>query len=180
MAKLSPLFFLPPVIFAALAGLFVAGMQRENADELPSTFIGQPAPDVPVTRLGTLAPFDAAALRDGEIKLVNFWASWCAPCRVEHPNLTALQDEGIAIYGVNYKDDPDKALAFLAELGDPYRGVGADVAGRVAFEWGVYGVPETFVLDGDGTVLLRVAGPVTERTLRDRIRPAMAAAAATN
>jgi cytochrome c biogenesis protein CcmG, thiol:disulfide interchange protein DsbE len=178
MARVSPLFIVPPVIFAAFAGLFVAGMQRENADELPSTFIGQPAPPVPLSQLGTLVPFDADHLRDGEIKLVNFWASWCAPCRVEHPHLTALQDEGIAIYGVNYKDDPDKALAFLAELGDPYAGVGADAAGRTAFEWGVYGVPETFVVDGDGTVLLRVAGPVTERALRDRLRPAMAAAQA--
>ena len=106
-------------------------------------------------------------------KLVNFWASWCAPCRVEHPQLMALQDEGLPIYGVNYKDDADKARAFLEELGDPFEGVGADDAGRMALEWGVYGVPETFVLDGDGTVLLRFAGPITDVILEKRIRPAL-------
>lgn len=178
MARIPLLVVLPPAIFAALAGLFVAGMQRENAQELPSTFVGKPAPDLDLAPLGPLPPFDAAALRDGEVKLVNFWASWCAPCRVEHPNLTALQAQGVPIYGINYKDDPDRALAFLAELGDPYAGVGADAEGRTAFEWGVYGVPETFVLDGEGRVLLRVAGPVTSRTLTNRIYPAMAEAGA--
>ncbi len=178
MARIPLLVIIPPAIFAALAGLFVAGMQRENADELPSTFVGRPAPALQLTPLAPLPPFEDAALRDGEVKLVNFWASWCAPCRVEHPNLTALQEQGVPIYGINYKDDPDKALAFLEELGDPYAGVGADAQGRTAFEWGVYGVPETFVLDGEGRVLLRVAGPVTQRTLANRIYPAMQEAGA--
>lgn len=116
--------------------------------------------------------------RDGQVKLVNYWASWCAPCRAEHPNLVALADEGLPIYGINYKDDPDKALAFLAELGNPYKAVSADDTGRTAIDWGLYGVPETYVLAGDGTVILRFAGPITQRSLEDTIRPAIAEASA--
>ena len=96
---------------------------------------------------------------------------------MEHPNLEALADEGLTIYGINYKDDPAKALDFLEELGDPYAGIGADEAGRTALEWWVYGVPETYVIDGNGTVVLRFAGPVTQRALAERIRPAIEAAA---
>jgi cytochrome c biogenesis protein CcmG/thiol:disulfide interchange protein DsbE len=112
------------------------------------------------------------------VKLVNFWASWCAPCRVEHPKLEELAAEGLPIYGVNYKDEPDKALAFLAELGDPYAGIGADAGGRMGLDWGLYGVPETFVIDGDGTVVLRFAGPITQSVLDTTIRPAIEAAQA--
>ncbi len=177
MARVSPLVFIPPVAFAALAGLFAFGMMREDANELPSALVGGPAPETVVQPLGDLAHFDEAVLRDGNVKLVNFWASWCAPCRVEHPNLTLLQAEGLPVYGINYKDDPANALAFLAELGDPYVATGADPDGRVAIDWGVYGVPETFVVNGDGTIIARLAGPVTQRTIADRLRPALAAAA---
>ena len=138
--------------------------------------IGQPAPGLELTAVGGRAPFDASILADGEVKIVNYWASWCAPCRIEHPQLMQLADEGLPIYGINYKDDSAKALAFLDELGDPYVAVGADRAGRVAIDWGVYGVPETFVIDGDGKVVLRFAGPVTGTILENRIRPAIAAA----
>ena len=106
-------------------------------------------------------------------KIVNFWASWCAPCRVEHPQLMQLAEEGIPVFGVNYKDDPVKAANFLIELGDPYSAIGADEEGRVGLEWGVYGVPETYVIDGDGNVVLRFAGPVTDTVLEARIRPAL-------
>ncbi len=174
--RIPLLALLPPVIFAALAGLFWGGMFRADPDALPSTLVGQAAPAVEVTPLPGLVPFTRALLDAPGPKIVNFWASWCAPCRVEHPQLMALQAEGLAIYGVNYKDDPIKARAFLTELGDPFEGVGADDAGRMALEWGVYGVPETFVLDSDGTVLLRFAGPVTDVILEKRIRPALAAA----
>ena len=119
MAKLSPLMILPPALFAALAGLFVAGMQRENSQELPSALAGKAAPALDLTTLGNLTLFETSMLADGEVKLVNFWASWCAPCRIEHPNLTALAAEGIPVYGINYKDAPENALAFLEELGDP-------------------------------------------------------------
>ena len=166
----------PPVVFAALAALFYAGMQREDPDALPSTRIGQPAPAMTLTQLGAEPPFELEALSEPGVKLVNYWASWCAPCRAEHPNLETLAQEGVPIYGINYKDDPAKALAFLEELGDPYAGLGADESGRTGIDWGLYGVPETFVIDGDGIVRLRFAGPITERMLEERIRPAIEAA----
>ena len=177
MARLSPLAALPPLVFVGLALLFFFGMQREDPDALPSARAGQPAPAVVLTQLGANRPFDDAALRAPGVKLVNFWASWCAPCRVEHPNLELLAKEGVTIYGVNYKDTPDKARAFLEELGDPYAGIGADDSGRMALDWGLYGVPETFVIDGDGVVRLRFAGPITGRVLDETIRPALAEAA---
>lgn len=167
----------PPVAFAGLAVAFAIGLQREDPDQLPSALQGKQAPGVQLTVLGDFPLFDDATLRDGEVKLVNFWASWCAPCRVEHPNLTQLADEGITILGVNYKDDPEKALGFLAELGNPYAASGADPQGRMALDWGLYGVPETYVIDGKGNIVLRFAGPVTQRVMESDIRPALAKAA---
>ncbi|ALG90521.1 MULTISPECIES: DsbE family thiol:disulfide interchange protein [Actibacterium] len=167
---------LPPLIFAALAGLFLYGMVREDPDALPSTRIGQQAPAMTVTPLGDSAPFTDADLQAPGVKLVNFWASWCGPCRAEHPILERLSDEGVTIYGINYKDEPEKALRFLEELGDPYAAIVADGTGRTALEWGVYGVPETFVIDGSGKVILRFAGPMTTQVLEKTIRPAMVAA----
>ena len=178
MAKVSPLMILPPVIFAGLAVLFIWGMGREDPDALPSALEGRQAPAVVVTQLGELPVFADADLRDGEVKLVNFWASWCAPCRVEHPNLEELAGEGVTIYGVNYKDKPEAARRFLNELGNPYAAIGADESGRMGIDWGLYGVPETFVIDGDGNIVLRFAGPVTERVLQSDILPAMKEAAA--
>lgn len=177
MAGIKPLMILPPAIFLALAGMFAFGMMREDPDSLPSAMIGREAPKVAETPLADKPVFDAATLRDGQVKLVNFWASWCGPCRVEHPNLEALAAEGIPIYGVNYKDRPSDALGFLAELGDPYAGLVTD-EGRMALDWGVYGVPETYVVDGEGRILARVAGPVIERTIESTIRPALAEAQA--
>jgi len=177
MPRLSPLMIAPPVIFFGLAALFYIGMQREDPNALRSAREGQPAPAVELTQLGTGMPFTNETLRDGEIKLVNYWASWCAPCRAEHPLLTDLANQGLPIYGINYKDDPEKALAFLDELGDPYAALGADETGRTALEWGLYGVPETYVLAGDGTVILRFAGPLTDDVMVRRIRPALEEAA---
>ena len=167
----------PPVIFAGLAALFFFGMQRENPQELPSALTDKPAPAVDVIPLGEKKTFENSDLRDGRVALVNYWASWCAPCRVEHPNLETLADEGITIYGVNYKDKPDNALKFLKELGDPYTATGADPEGRMALDWGVYGVPETYIIDGEGKIILRFAGPITESILESRIRPAIEKAA---
>ncbi|MDW4548460.1 DsbE family thiol:disulfide interchange protein [Defluviimonas sp. D31] len=178
MARISPLMALPPAIFAGLALMFILGMQREDPDALPSTLEGREAPAVVVTPLADLPVFSDADLRDGNVKLVNFWASWCAPCRAEHPNLTKLAGEGVTIYGVNYKDRPQAALKFLADLGNPFAATGVDESGRMGIDWGLYGVPETFVIDGEGKVILRFAGPITERVLASDIRPAMEKAAA--
>lgn len=178
MPKLSPLMLLPPVIFAGLAVLFVTGMYRDDPDALPSTIVGQAAPSV--GQAGVIAgldPMTDALLREPGVKLVNIWASWCAPCRAEHPTITQLADEGYAVYGLNYKDNPDNARAFLAELGDPYIAVAADDTGRVALDWGVYGVPETFIIDANGIVRYRHAGPLTQRMLDQGFRDALEKAA---
>ncbi|TNC52836.1 DsbE family thiol:disulfide interchange protein [Rubellimicrobium rubrum] len=176
MARISPLVLIPPVAFAALAGLFAAGMLRGGGQELPSALIGQPAPALAEAPLPGLPGLDPAVLADGNVKLVNFFASWCAPCRVEHPNLKVLADEGIPIYGIAYKDDPAHSTAFLEELGNPYEATGQDPDGRTAVNWGVYGVPETFVVAGDGTIVARMANPVTPDLLETRLRPALAEA----
>ncbi|MBV1868645.1 MAG: DsbE family thiol:disulfide interchange protein [Marinosulfonomonas sp.] len=176
MAKISPLMLAPPVLFMALAGMFYFGMNRDNPNALPSARKGQQAPTVVLEPLGDLAVFADDTLRQPGVKLVNYWASWCAPCRAEHATLELLSQEGVPIYGINYKDDPEKALKFLGELGNPYRGAGTDENGRTALEWGLYGVPETYVIDSNGVIVLRFAGPITPSILENTIRPAMAAA----
>lgn len=169
----------PIAIFAALGGFLLQGNLRdvEGRDALPSTRVGQPAPPLSTTPLPGKPELTAAALADGEVKLVNFWASWCVPCRVEHPQLEALA-ETLPVYGVNYKDAPEDALAFLQELGDPFAAIGADPEARTGIDWGLYGVPETFVLAGDGTVMLRFAGPITASVVEDTLLPAIEAARA--
>lgn len=176
MAKPSVITLLPPVIFIAVAGLMLAGMFFKDADQIPTALAGQPAPGLPQDPLPGYAPFTDEVLTDGQVKLVNYWASWCGPCRVEHPNLQLLADQGLPIYGVNYKDQPSTAVRFLDELGNPYTGIVTDQSGRIGLDWGVYGVPETFVIDKDGTVLGRVAGPVTSTTMEQRLRPLLESA----
>lgn len=178
MARISPLMLVPPLLFAALAVTFFLGMKRDDPDALPLAIAGQPAPPLRLEPLGDFEPFTDADLRAGEVVLVNYWASWCAPCRAEHPNLIELGRQGVRIYGINYKDDPAKALAFLEELGNPFQRLGADRSGRTAIDWGLYGVPETYVVAGDGTVLLRFAGPITRKVMEETILPAIAEAAA--
>ena len=183
-----PLILLPPLAFAALAVAFWVGMQKGD-QPLPSMTVGQPAPPIRVAPLrtgktpittadfvATLPPSDADLRKPG-VKLLNFWASWCEPCRAEHPMLEKLQAEGVVIYGINYKDKPEDALKFLADMGSPYARLGAD-AGPMALDWGVYGVPETYVIDGKGQVILRLAGPITADNLESMVRPAMAKATA--
>ena len=179
MASTRWLMFLPPAIFGALAGLFYAGMFREEPNALPSTMVGRMVPAVEVVALGDATVTDDAALRAPGVKLVNFWASWCAPCRAEHPMLSEIAAMGIPVHGINYKDDPAKALGFLAELGNPFATMGADNVGRMAINWGVYGVPETYVISAGGTVVLRYAGPITRQEMTRTILPAIEKARAT-
>ncbi|MGB3554157.1 MAG: DsbE family thiol:disulfide interchange protein [Jannaschia sp.] len=167
----------PVALFALLGGFFFSGLFRDDPDALPSTLVGQVAPPLAVTELPGRAPLPADLLADGEVKLVNFWASWCVPCRVEHPQLETLSRD-LPVYGVNYKDQIPDADAFLAELGDPFAAIGVDAAGRTGLDWGLYGVPETFVIAGDGTVMLRFAGPITKSVIEDTIQPAIDAARA--
>ena len=174
--KINVLYLIPLAVVAIIFGLvFLPGLFQDPAtkDQLPSAMTGKPAPAVQVTPLGDKTPFTDAELRSGDVKLLNYWASWCAPCRVEHPKLEELADQGITIYGVNYKDKPGNALGFLQELGDPYTAIGADESGRMALDWGVYGVPETYVIDGQGNIVLRFAGPITDRVLENQIMPAI-------
>jgi cytochrome c biogenesis protein CcmG/thiol:disulfide interchange protein DsbE len=171
------LILLPPLLFAVFAGLAWFALTRENPDELPSALIGRPAPSLAATTaLRDDPPVTDADLRAPGVKLVNFWASWCGPCRAEHPVLEELAAGGQTIIGVNYKDDPEKARAFLAELGDPFAAIGADTSGRTGLDWGIYGVPETFVIAPDGTVLLRHPGPLTRDLVDRRLKPAIASA----
>lgn len=172
MARISPIMLLPPVLFIGFAALFMFGLEREDPTALPSQFEGKVAPVLEVGTLGDLPPLTDAMLRAPGVKLLNFWASWCAPCRVEHPNLQKMADMGITIYGVNYKDTDENGLRFLEELGNPFAALGTD-NGRQAIEWGVYGIPETFVIDGRGRIRLRFAGPITGAVMRDRILPAI-------
>lgn len=173
MIRPSALTLAPVLIFIVVSVVFIAGMQRKDPDTLPSALTQQPAPALRVSALPGKTLLSDAMLRAPGVKLVNIWASWCAPCRAEHPTLTALAEEGVPIFGINYKDDPENALSFLRQLGDPYTAIGADESGRTALDWGVYGVPETFVVTAEGQIAFRFAGPVTQRVLRERLRPAM-------
>ena len=164
----------PVALFAALGGFLLSGLFRDDPDALPSAIVGDPAPPLQLTELPGKPPVTPEMLADGEVKVVNYWASWCVPCRAEHPQLEALA-ETVPVLGVNYKDESANALAFLDELGDPFAAIGAD-AGRTGVDWGLYGVPETFVIDGDGVVRLRFAGPITQSVLDDTILPEIEAA----
>jgi cytochrome c biogenesis protein CcmG/thiol:disulfide interchange protein DsbE len=176
MTQMKPLLLLPLAAFAGFLGFVAAGNFREGRDELPSARVGQIAPTVALEPIPGRTPFTDDMLRRGEVVLVNFWASWCPPCRAEHPVLESLAAEGIPVLGVNYRDQPDRADAFLEELGDPYRAVGADPRARMGLDWGVVGLPETFVVDRQGRIVLRHAGPLTDEIVASRIRPALAQA----
>jgi cytochrome c biogenesis protein CcmG/thiol:disulfide interchange protein DsbE len=174
------LFFLVPVvIFAGLAALFYAGLYGGPPNILPSPLVGKLAPEMTLPALDAQSEgFSREELAKGKPTIVNFWASWCAPCRVEHPTLEALAQTGqVALYGVDYKDDPAAARGFLTELGNPFGDkINMDREGRVSIDWGVTGVPETFVIDGNGVIRAHYAGPLSDDVLQRVIMPAVAAA----
>jgi cytochrome c biogenesis protein CcmG/thiol:disulfide interchange protein DsbE len=177
VARINPLLVLPPLVFAAFAVAAYLGLKRENAETLPSALIGRPAPALTIEALAG-GPDPGEALGAPGLKLVNFWASWCGPCRAEHPILMELGAGLVPVIGVNYKDAPENAAGFLAQLGDPYDAIGADTSGRTGIDWGIYGVPETFVIGADGTVLLRHPGPLTREVLEKELRPLLDAGGA--
>ncbi|MEM8537751.1 MAG: DsbE family thiol:disulfide interchange protein [Pseudomonadota bacterium] len=176
MARVSPLIIVPPVIFAAFAGLALAGILRDNPDELPSTFVGNPAPAVPVAAVDGTAQLIDEDLRAGDLTIVNFWASWCPPCRAEHPNLLELEAQGYRVAGINFRDTQDMAAPYLLDYDDPFFATGFDERGRVAIDWGVTAPPETFIVDGDGTVLFRFVGPLIGSDYEQRFLPELAKA----
>lgn len=173
---MKPLYFVPFAVILLIGVAFWWGNGREGQNELPSTMIGRAAPELQLQPMPGEPEFTREMLEAPGVKLVNFWASWCAPCRVEHPNLVTLAEAGVPIYGINFKDDPVKAEEFLEELGNPYAAIGADVEGRSGFGWGAYGVPETYLIDGEGKILARVAGPVTSSVFGRDLGPALEAA----
>ncbi|WP_411838756.1 DsbE family thiol:disulfide interchange protein [Paracoccus sp. ME4] len=170
MARIAPLVLLPPLAFIALAGVFLWGMGRDDPGAVPSAIVGREAPPVPATTLPGKTALTDEMLRQPGVKLVNFWASWCPPCRIEHPTLTALSQE-IPVYGVDLRDIDANALRFLEEDGDPFAAIATDPRGRTAIDWGVTAPPETFILDGEGRVLYRHAGPLVDADYETRFRP---------
>lgn len=164
----------PLAVFAALAVLLAVGLTL-NPREIPSPLIGKPVPvfELPPVRGRTLGL--ASADLKGEVSIVNVFASWCVACREEHPVFMQMQRERLVpIHGLNYKDQPADAQKWLDDLGDPYTRTGADIDGRVAIDWGVYGVPETFVIDRDGRIAYKHIGAVTPRLLQETLRPLIA------
>ena len=164
--------FLPLTIVFAVSVLFAIylwqiGPGGKDVSTLPSAMIDKPVPEF------DLAPIEGRklGLKSGDLKsglsLVNVWASWCPPCRVEHPFLMELAEKGVTIYGINYRDKPADALRFLRNLGDPYKRIGADTTGRVSIEWGIYGYPETFLVDQTGRIRYRHVGPISSEVIEN-------------
>ena len=169
---------LPLVVFTAIGGFLFQGLYLKPS-ELPSALIGRPVPEFALPALPGRPPGLASADLKGEVSLVNVFASWCITCRHEHPILMRLAREGVVpIHGLNHKDDPDAALGWLARFGDPYTRIGADRQGRASIDWGVYGVPESFVVDAEGRIVCKQIGAIDERALSQRLMPAIEAARA--
>jgi len=167
----SLVFAIPAVVFVGIVAVFAVGLTRDPT-LVPSPLIGKPVPEF------SLPPVKGRSLglssKDliGEPSLVNVFASWCTACRYEHPLFMRLKAEGtVPIHGINYKDAPDEAAAWLDALGDPYTRTGADLNGRVSIDWGVYGVPETFVVGPDGRIAYKHIGPLTEEVLAETVIP---------
>jgi cytochrome c biogenesis protein CcmG, thiol:disulfide interchange protein DsbE len=178
---------IPLVAFLALAALFMLRLGAGDPSRIPSALIGHPAPatDLPplpgLERDGKPVPGLDSAQFKGEVTVLNVWASWCVPCRDEAPLLLALAtDRRIRVVGINYKDQPDNARRFLGRYGNPFVANGTDGNGRAAIEWGVYGVPETFVVGRDGRIAYKLIGPITPDNLDQALKPAIEKALGAN
>ncbi|MDE0780896.1 MAG: DsbE family thiol:disulfide interchange protein [Alphaproteobacteria bacterium] len=167
---------LPIALFAGLIGVMVSLLTDEdrNSDlsRLPSPLIGKPAPAFKLPAVANSVPggFSTEDLK-GRVSIVNVFASWCVPCLAEHPMISQLAGQGVAVYGINHRDKPEAATAWLQRHGNPYIAVGADWNARASLDWGVTGVPETFIIDADGVVTYKHVGPVTKDVLRNKILP---------
>lgn len=168
------IFLIPISVFLGITAFFYTGLQNGPPTALPSPLVGKQAPDFEMEALAPeFTTFTSQDLASGKPVLVNFWASWCAPCRLEAPLLEELSErEGMTLYGIAYKDEPEFARDFLDEFGNPFVHIAADRDGRGAIEWGVTGFPETFVVDGDGVIRAHYAGPLTDDVVENIILPA--------
>lgn len=167
---------LPLVIFAGLAAVFLTQLQSgRDVNEIPSALLGTKAPALNLPALeGAERPALTTAAIQGKLTLVNVFASWCVPCRQEHPMLLELsKDPRITVVGINYKDRNDNALRFLGELGNPYSAIGVDPNGKAAIDWGVYGIPESYLVGPDGTILYKKVGPFDPETFQTQLMPAI-------
>jgi cytochrome c biogenesis protein CcmG/thiol:disulfide interchange protein DsbE len=167
---------IPLVLFAALAGVFLLNIDKD-ASVVPSVLIDKPAPEFSLPPLpGRDRGLSRADLTTGDVSVLNVFASWCIPCRAEHPLIKRLSREAdVPVYGLNYKEkDPGDGVKWLDELGDPYASVGMDLSGRTGIDFGVYGVPETFIIDGNGQIRYKHVGPVTVEVLENVLLPKIA------
>ncbi len=168
------LYLIPAVIFGVIAGNFLWGLISDrDPREIPSVMIDQPVPEFDLEPIeGMAGPgLKTADLTGGQVTLVNFFASWCVPCRAEHPFLIELaRREDIRLVGINYKNEPEEARAWLAQLGNPYAAIGADTTGRVGIDWGVYGLPETFLIDALGRIRYRHTGVIDAAALKKALQ----------
>jgi cytochrome c biogenesis protein CcmG/thiol:disulfide interchange protein DsbE len=169
------MFLLPIAIVAVLVAIFWIGLDpKRDKSVLPSALVGKPAPTVDLPGLSDGAPRLTLAQFKGQLVAINFFASWCLPCRAEHPLLKQIATEfGVPVIGIAWKDKPEASRAFLDELGDPYVATGTDQNGRTGIDFGLTGVPETFLIGMDGTVLYRFAGPLSPEGLRNELAPAI-------
>lgn len=170
---------LPLIVFMVLAAIFMKQLLvGGNTREIPSVLIGKPAPEIDLPQLdglknaeGPVPGFSKTSLV-GKVSVVNVWASWCGPCRAEHPFIMELaRDDRIQVVGLNYKDQNANALRFLAQLGNPFAAVGIDQRGSAAIDWGVYGIPETFIVDAMGIVRYKQIGPLSPKSYQDKFLP---------
>lgn len=169
----------PLALFLVLAVIFFVQLQRGGANStIPSALIGKQAPTFELAALeglkhsGEPVPSLKSTMFEGKVSVVNVWASWCVPCRQEHPVISEIgKDDRIQLTGINYKDKTENALRFLGSLGNPFKAVGVDPRGKVSIDWGVYGIPETFLVGRDGSILYKHVGPMDVATYREKFMP---------
>jgi cytochrome c biogenesis protein CcmG/thiol:disulfide interchange protein DsbE len=166
------------IILAGFGAVIKKQLEGKDLSSLPSALIGRPAPELKLAALdgaisnGKPVPALTTAAIKGKLTLVNVWASWCIPCREEHPVILGLsRDDRLNIVGINYKDRPDAALGFLGELGNPFKAIGVDPKGAAAIDWGVYGVPESFLVSPSGVILYKHVGPFDDNSVQNELLP---------